>query len=211
MFDSQVFAFMIVAAVLTITPGADTMLVLRNVIRGSRKDGIATTFGICSGLFVHALLSGLGVSIILMHSAALFHVIKTVGAFYLVWLGFQSIRSAVKSEADDDKNDENFEKLTSVRKCLTEGFFTNVLNPKVAIFYLAFLPQFIGPGDNVIIKSMILASIHYIMAICWLCGLSAFLDKSRRFVEKASVRRMTEGFCGMILVGLGIRLMLEKR
>ncbi len=76
MFDSQVLAFIVVAAALTVTPGADTMLVLRNVLQGSQRDGIITTFGICAGLFVHALLSGLGVSIILMHSATLFQVVK---------------------------------------------------------------------------------------------------------------------------------------
>ena len=94
MVDSQVVTFTCVAAVLTLTPGADTMLVVRNVLRGGRHDGMVTTCGICVGLFVHATLSALGVSVILMHSATAFHLVKGAGACYLVWLGVQSLWSA---------------------------------------------------------------------------------------------------------------------
>ena len=96
MVDSQVLAFTLAAAALTIAPGADTMLVVRNVLRGGRRDGMVTTFGICSALFVHATLSALGVSMLLLHSATAFHLIKLAGACYLVWLGLQSLRSAVR-------------------------------------------------------------------------------------------------------------------
>jgi RhtB (resistance to homoserine/threonine) family protein len=210
MFDSQIVAFTAVAAALTVTPGADTMLVLRNVLRGTRKDGIITTFGICSGLFVHALLSAFGVSVILMHSATLFHAVKTVGACYLIWLGWQSVRSVARSSADSDLNMAESGQSHSLRKCLAEGFLSNVLNPKVAVFYLAFLPQFIGPEDPVIVKSLLLAGIHYLMGILWLVSLSAFLDITRRFIIKSAVRRWMDGVCGAVLVGLGVRLALEK-
>jgi threonine/homoserine/homoserine lactone efflux protein len=96
MIDSQIVAFTCIAAVLTLTPGADTMLVVRNVLRGGRHHGMVTTCGICAGLFVHATLSALGVSVILMHSATAFHLVKGAGACYLVWLGVQSLRSAVR-------------------------------------------------------------------------------------------------------------------
>src|SRR5262249_17838751 len=99
MIDSQVIAFMCVAAMLTLTPGADTMLVVRNVLRGGRQDGIVTTCGICTGLFVHATLSALGVSVILLHSATAFHLVKYAGACYLVWLGIPSLWSAVRGIA----------------------------------------------------------------------------------------------------------------
>src|SRR5881409_2273112 len=97
MLDSQVLAFTVVAALLTLSPGADTMLVIRNVLRGGRRDGVITTFGICSGLFVHATLSALGVSIILTRSATAFSVMKLAGAGYLGWLGWQSLRSAART------------------------------------------------------------------------------------------------------------------
>ena len=96
MIDAQVLTFTLVAAALTLSPGADTMLVVRNVLRGGRHDGVVTTFGICSGLFFHAILSALGLSIILLHSATAFHLVKVAGACYLVWLGVQSLCGAVR-------------------------------------------------------------------------------------------------------------------
>src|SRR5262245_29046187 len=86
MIDSQIVAFTFAAAVLTVTPGQDTMLVVRNVLRGGRGAGVSTTLGICAGLFMHATLSALGVSVLLMHSATAFHLVKFAGACYLVWL-----------------------------------------------------------------------------------------------------------------------------
>jgi len=78
------------AAALTIAPGANDMLVMRNVLRGGHRDGIVTAFGICAGLFVHATLSACGVSMLLMYSASAFHLVKLAGACYLVWLGLQT-------------------------------------------------------------------------------------------------------------------------
>jgi len=89
MSDTQVLTFTLVAAALTLSPGADTMLVVRNVLRGGRHDGVITTFGICSGLFFHAILSALGVSIILMHSATAFHLVNPVGATPAFDAGFR--------------------------------------------------------------------------------------------------------------------------
>ncbi len=209
MFDSQVLAFMLIAVAVTITPGADTMLVLRNVLRGSRQDGIVTTFGICSGLFVHALLSAVGLSVILMHSATLFTLVKTAGALYLMWLGWQSLRSAIRPAGNLSLDTNSTTNHNTLRKSFVEGFVNNILNPKVVVFYLAFLPQFIKPTDPVVAKSILLAGIHYILGLIWLVSLSFFIDQARRFIIKSSVRRWLDGLCGAILVGLGLRLVFE--
>ena len=96
MVDVQLLTFIAVAAALTISPGADTMLVIRNVVAGRRRHGIMTAVGICAGLFVHATLSALGLSVILAHSALAFQVLKIAGAVYLVWLGLQSLARAFR-------------------------------------------------------------------------------------------------------------------
>lgn len=210
MFDPQLIAFTAVAAALTITPGADTLLVLRNVIKGNRRDGIVTTFGICSGLFVHALLSGMGLSVILIHSARLYHWVKIAGAIYLIWLGVQSLKSAFTRPDGLVEPGSQGQKGRSFAACFSEGFLNNVLNPKVVVFYLAFLPQFIGPDDPVMAKSVLLAGIHYLMGIVWLVFLSVFVDRMRRFVARSAVRQSLEGICGGILVALGARLAMEK-
>ena len=212
MFDSQVVAFTLVAAVLTVSPGPDTMLVVRNVLRGGRHEGIVTTFGICTGLFVHAVLSALGVSLILMHSAPAFQTAKLAGAGYLIWLGLQSLISAIRPSHNSQEIDTSTRaNLVSVQQCFWEGFLTNVLNPKVAVFYLAFLPQFIGPTDPVLAKSLLLAAIHYLEGIVWLVVVASLLDRTRRFLVQSSVRRWLDGLCGVILVGLGVRLATEQR
>ncbi len=101
--------------------------------------------------------------------------------------------------------------IGSNRKCFVEGFLNNVLNPKVAVFYLAFLPQFISPDDPVVAKSMLLAGIHFVLGIVWLIFLSSFVDRARRFIIESSVRKWLEGVCGAVLIGLGARLALEDR
>src|SRR5262249_7266117 len=155
MVDSQVIAFAVAAAALTIAPGANDILVIRNVLRGGRRDGLVTAFGVCGGLFVHATLSAVGVSMLLLHSATLFHVVKLAGAGYLVWLGVQSLRRTVRTSHPPDA----LEVVEPTRKsaaqhCFLEGVLSNVLNPKAAVFYLAFLPQLIGPTEPVLLKPL---------------------------------------------------------
>jgi RhtB (resistance to homoserine/threonine) family protein len=212
MLDAQVLAFTLAAAALTVAPGADTMLVIRNVLRGGRRDGAITAAGICSGLFVHATLSALGMSVLLTHSAAAFHIVKLLGAAYLLWLGLQSLRGAARApQADEIQRADEPPRRRAAWQCLREGFLSNVLNPKTAVFYLAFLPQFIGPGDPVLAKSLLLAGIHYVEGVLWLVALSALLDSMRRFILKSAVRRWLDGLCGAMLVGFGAHLALARQ
>lgn len=210
MFDPQLLTFIALAAILTIAPGADTLLVIRNVLGGNVRTGIVTTTGICCGLFFHAVLSALGVSLILMASVTLYSLLKIGGALYLGWLGFQSLRSALKSDAPQLPSAQKVV-LRSNRRCFVEGILSNVLNPKTAVFYLAFLPQFIHPTDPVLFKSLFLAGIHFSMAFLWLCLLSLLLDRFRTLLLSSVVHRWLEGVCGTLLIGLGVSLMLEKR
>jgi len=209
-FDSQVLAFTLVAAVMTAVPGADTMLVVRNVLRGGRRDGFFTSIGICSGLYVHALLSALGISVILMHSATAFTVLKTAGACYLAWLGFNSLRSAARGRSGEASAAVARATVTPAR-CFREGFLTNILNPKVIAFYLALLPQFIGPADPVLLKSLVLAAIHFVEGIAWFVIVAWIVDRSRRFFMQPDMRRWLDGICGTILIGLGLRLAMQER
>jgi len=210
MFDSQIIAFTIVAMAMTLVPGADTMLVVRNVLRGGRRDGFFTSIGICCGLYVHALLSALGISVILMHSATAFAVLKIAGACYLAWLGFNSLRSAAHGDRAVASAAVVREAVTP-SLCFREGFLTNVLNPKVIAFYLALLPQFIGPADPVLLKSLLLAAIHFAEGIAWFGIVAWIVDRSRRFFMKPDMRRWLDAICGTILIGLGLRLAMQQR
>ncbi len=209
--DTQLISFLVATLLLTLSPGADTMLVIRNVIRGGKKDGVITTLGICTGLFVHATLSACGISMILVKSAMLFNIVKTIGAFYLIYLGTKSIYFAIKFKEENQKEDINISKeKESFLKSFREGILSNVLNPKTAVFYMAFLPQFINPGDPVFLKSLFLTGIHFIMGLIWLVSLSLFLNQIKNVLDNSFVKRALESLTGTILIGFGIKLGLEK-
>ena len=210
MFDSGVLAFAIVAGLMTMSPGADTLLVVRNVLRGGRRDGMFTAIGICSGLYVHALLSALGVSILLMHSATAFTALKIAGACYLAWLGLQSLRSAARGAMLPSGTAVATMQVPALRS-YREGFLTNLLNPKVIVFYLALLPQFIGPDDPVLRKSLLLTAIHVAEGIAWFFTISFLVDRSRLFFLRPLLRRWLDALCGTFLVALGIRLALQRQ
>lgn len=213
MFDSQVIAFTGIAALLTITPGADTMLVIRNVLGRGGRAGVLTTLGICSGLFIHASLSALGLSVILVKSAAAFQIVKYVGAAYLIFLGIQSIwRIFIKEEDGVSPIERSILRSRSnfTKKSMMEGFLNNILNPKVAVFYLAFLPQFINAGDPVFQKSMLLASIHATEGIIWLSFVSIFLGRIKAFFIRPKTRKVFEGISGGVLIGFGVKLSMEQ-
>ena len=211
MFDAQLIGYTLAVALLTITPGADTLLVMRNVLARGRKAGILATLGVSSGLFIHALLSGLGLSLILTRSALAFSVVKWAGALYLCYLGVQSLHSALKPNQPTNELTSTAEPSLNPWHAYREGLITNVLNPKVALFYLAFLPQFIRPNDPVMLRSLLLTSIHFVLGIVWLGLITLSLDKMRSWMLKPRVRAWIEGSTGIILFGFGIRLALSKR
>jgi threonine/homoserine/homoserine lactone efflux protein len=212
--DPQIVAFTGVAALLTMTPGADTMLVIRSVITRGQRAGAMATLGVCSGLFVHASLSALGISALLLASELAFNALALAGAIYLVGLGAQSIRRSLAGQPAAGTSGI-FVTPGSARqpawRSFRDGLMTNVLNPKVSVFYLAFLPQFISPGDPVLARSILLAAIHATMGVTWLLLVVFFLGKMGSLLSRPLVQRRLEGFTGVVLVGLGLRVAMESR
>ncbi len=207
MLDARVLAFTGIAALITLTPGADTMLVVRSALVRGRRAGMLTVLGVCAGLFVHATLSALGLSVILVRSARAFEIVKLAGAAYLVFLGLQAIWSAARSGAVMARAAEPI----GAHRAFVEGMLNNVLNPKVAIFYLAFLPQFIGPGDPVLAKSILLAGIHFTEGVIWLSLVTLFVARIRGVLADPKVNRALESVTGLVLIGFGVRLATARR
>lgn len=213
MIDSQLLAFAGLAFVITITPGADTMLVMRSVLASNRQAGIVTTIGICAGLLVHAFFSALGLSLILVRSATVFEIFKLVGGCYLIFLGFQSAWEAFqKNSSIEEKEAEPSDSIDnkSTKQFFMSGFLTNLLNPKVALFYLAFLPQFIRPTDSLLLKSVKLGSIHLSFTFIWLIVVAVLVGQLRQFLTHPKVMRVLLATTGFILMGLGGWLALER-
>ncbi|MEZ9231389.1 LysE family translocator [Vibrio amylolyticus] len=201
-------AFIIAITILTLTPGLDTAMVLRNTSRGGLSDGVVTSFGICSGLYVHALFSAIGISAILAQSAELFQLVKMIGAGYLIWLGINSLRAMRSGHSALSVHSSNTGQVERFRS-FREGFLSNVLNPKTAVFYLAFLPQFIDPNGSALMQSFLMASIHFVIAMLWQCGLSGALNQAKSLLNNANFLKWMEGTTGAVLVLLGIKLLLE--
>lgn len=207
--DTSIVAFAVIAAVMTMIPGQDTILVVRNTLRGGRRDGIATMVGICSGLYIHATLSALGISVILLQSARAFAAMKIAGAAYLAWLGIQSFRSAARGVGQAAPRETRSAPVPAARS-FREGFLTNLLNPKVLVFYFALLPQFITPDDPVLAKSLLLAAIHCVEGLAWFFGITWAVNRSRRFFLASRVRRWMDAVCGGLLVAFGLRLAFDR-
>ncbi|EDM65085.1 MAG: LysE family translocator [Moritella sp.] len=201
-------AFLIAITILTLTPGLDTALVIRNSSRSGFMAGCVTTLGICSGLFVHAMFSALGISAILLQSADLFQLVKWVGAAYLIWLGLGSLRAIYRGSNKVAMLEED-NATSSSRRSMREGFLSNVLNPKTAIFYLAFLPQFIDLNYSPIVQSFTMAGIHFLIAMIWLCSLAFAINSAKKLFKSRAMMNWMEGVTGMVLILLGAKLLLS--
>ena len=204
------WAYLAAITLLTLTPGVDTLLVMRNTGRGGFGDGAVTSLGICCGLFIHASLSALGISMLLMETAWAFTALKWAGAAYLIWLGVMSLRQALArsqpesrpSVAEPAAQSGSIPRLVAFR----EGLLSNLLNPKTALFYMALLPQFIDPAGHAFAQSMFLAGLHFVLAMAWQCAVAAAVLKSRQFVVGQSVKRALNGLTGGFFVAIGIKV-----
>ena len=205
MIDPRLLAFIGVAALLTILPGADMALVMRNVLALGRSRTMLTIAGIACGCMIHATASALGMSAVLATSATAFTIMKTAGAAYLMWIGIQSFRRRERGTAGDVRV------RTRMSAPFMQGFLTNLLNPKVAIFYLTFLPQFIAPGEPVLRRSLVLAGVHITMGVIWLTAYAWFIDRLGTVLTRPRVKAWLERVTGGLLIALGARLAWERR
>ena len=248
---SSLLAFVPVALLLTLIPGADTALVTRNALALGLRGARWTILGILTGCLIHATASALGLSAILATSARAYEAVKLAGAAYLVWIGIQSIRHAGSDRgygsldsARDDKygsldfaRDDKYGSLDFARDDggyarddrgrhperakrvegsapdhpFMQGFLTNILNPKVALFYLTFLPQFIPAGAPVLRTSLLLAMIHNVLGFAWLSLYARFVDRLRSALTRPVVKGWLERVTGGVLVTIGARLAWDRR
>lgn len=202
-------AFLLAITLLTITPGIDTVLVIKNTSRSGGRDGVITSLGICLGLFVHATFSAVGISAILLQSAEVFMAMKWIGAGYLIWLGIGALKTAFRSHYGLTIDNSGV-RVFSFRRSLKEGFLSNVLNPKTAVFYLAFLPQFIDPQHSPFAQAMTMAAIHFVIAMIWQCGLAGAVRSAKRFFASPAALKWMEGITGSVLILLGAKLLLDE-
>ncbi len=212
MFDSLFWAFLALAALLTISPGADMALTLRNTLSGGTRAGLCTMAGICSGFIFQPVLATLGLAALFVRLPVAFAVVKMAGAFYLVYLGIQSLREAIRTwnARGRDGNTPGPAGRASGWKRYREGLLTNALNPKIAVFYFAVLPQFIRPEDPVFLKSFLMTFCHYAMGAIWLGGIAVGAGQLRTLLTRPRVKASLEAMSGLAMIGFGARLAFSR-
>lgn len=205
---TQLLPFLAAALALNLTPGADMTYVIARSATQSRGAGIAASFGIAAGSLVHSVLAALGVSAILQHSETAFLVVKYAGAAYLLYLAWKAIRAGNGGVAVDRSLER-----TSLWRVFGEGALTNLLNPKVALFILAFLPQFVDPAKgSAAIQILLLGAIFNVggtsVNAIVACSASA---AARALGSSASFGRWLNRVSALVFVGLAVRLVLTER
>jgi threonine/homoserine/homoserine lactone efflux protein len=201
---------LVALVLLTIAPGADTALVIKHAMRNGLRTALIASVGICSGLFVHALLVGFGVSKLIIQSDVAYTALKFAGAAYLLYLGIKSIRSAMTHTAEPSEHGDSVGQSVAVPpiRAFIEGFFSNVLNPKTLAFYLAFLPQFIDIDKPVVSQAMLIAALHFVIAFIWQAGIAWVSVKSVSASPLNSFARWVEFGCGVCLILIGASIFI---
>ncbi|WP_029004819.1 LysE family translocator [Azorhizobium doebereinerae] len=197
-------AFTVAAGVLTLTPGVDTAMVLRASAVSGARGGAAAALGIALGLCAWGMGAALGLTALLAASSIAFAVVKVAGAGYLFYLGIMLILkprvAAMPPQAGGGA-------ATAFRRGLT----TNLLNPKVGVFYITFLPQFIPPGGDAVLFCLLLAGLHVLLTLAWFAALVALTVPLGRVLARPAVVLGLDRLTGCVFVAFGLRLALAER
>ncbi len=208
-------SFAVVAGLLTLVPGIDTALVLRSSISKSRSFAFATALGINTGTMVWGIAAAVGVSALLAASELAYRVLTMAGAAYMVWLGASLLwKSRGKATLPAGPRDVTALPAPSGRqlsRAWLMGTGTNLLNPKVGVFYLATIPQFIPPGVSPLLMGILLAGVHCVLGLAWSTFLIFGVGLASKWLKGARSVRIIDRITGTVLVGFGLKLALEPR
>ena len=203
--------FAIAALVLIMMPGPDQALITRNALVGGTAGGLLTVVGGVLGVTVHAAAAALGLSALLLTSATAFTALKIVGAAYLVWLAVQMLRSAARSRRTPAPSDAAPESAAAPAgrrwAYLRQGFLSNALNPKVALFFVTFLPQFLSTGaGSPRTEALLLSAIFAGLYLAWFGLYTAAVDRLGRWLRRPRVQARIEQVTGVLLLTVAVRL-----
>ena len=204
--EQSLIAFTIAAALMTVTPGLDTALVLRTAAAEGSRRAFAAALGICLGCLVWGLVVALGLGVLLKASELAYTILRWAGALYLLWLGVQLIRS----KREDFGGVPGMTGSASAPTWFRRGLLTNILNPKVGIFYVSFLPQFIPAGSNVPALTVVLTAIHAGLGLVWFILLIAATRPIAAALRRPKVIRNLDRVTGGVFLLFGARLALSR-
>ncbi len=211
---NELAAFLLLAIVLSVTPGPDAVLVLRSSVRGGRHQGLATAFGAVAGSLVWGVAAAAGLAAVITQSATLFQTIRLAGATYLIFLGISTLRTQVRGRpnvtfaaiADGDCAHTP----QGMHKAFGAGLLSDLLNPKVGLFYIAVIPQFIPVGAPVLQYSLLLCAIEIVVALVWFTLLAWVAHVVLNWLRRPVVDRWLQAALGSSLIGIGATVAAEQ-
>lgn len=209
---SATLSFAAAASLIVIAPGPDTLLVLRNSLAAGRGKGLVTIGGIVTGLLVWATIAAVGLAALLRASELGYTIVRVAGASYLVVFGARL--ALARRHGSNDATSTAPAPPRSARSpvaAYASGLATNLLNPKVGIFFVSFLPVFIPKGASVGWTSALFAAVFVTEGTAWLLAIVFFASRLGAAIRKEKVRRRLERLSGLVMIGFGIRLATEAR
>jgi threonine/homoserine/homoserine lactone efflux protein len=206
-----VLTFIPVAALLSITPGAATALVVRNAARGGRRHAFFTTSGNSIGVLAWGCFAAVGIATVVATSTALFDAVKLAGAVVLVAIGLRSLGGRHEPIGADAAGSPRAPQSISSRTALREGLLTSLANPKLAVFFVALFPQFVPRGAPMLPSALAMVLVIVAVDLLWYSTLALLVARARQAFVAGGWGRRVERLTGAVLIGLGIRLALERR
>jgi threonine/homoserine/homoserine lactone efflux protein len=204
----HLLVFLVGSIVVTVVPGPDMALITRQVVNRGRGAAQVTIFGNLSGLVVHATALAVGLSALLVASATAYSVVKLAGAAYLVFLGVQSLLQARRTRAGADA--AAAEPTPKRGSPYRQGLISTVLNPKPALFFVSYLPQFVDRDGSVTLQVGLLAAIHIVVGLVWLTIYASLVSRMHAAITRPRVKAALERATGVVLVALGLRVAAAK-
>ncbi|WP_327351385.1 LysE family translocator [Streptomyces sp. NBC_01304] len=207
--STALWSFALVVGLLTLTPGLDTALILRTAALGRRSRAWGVVLGIQSGTLIWGALTSLGVTAVLTASQVAYEVLRWAGAAYLLWMGARMLIDTWRRTPGGEAGDADaLQGTDSMAGGWRQGTLTNLLNPKVGVFYVAVLPQFIPAGAPHFTMGLLLTCVHIALGLVWSATLIAFARVVRGWLQRPSARRALDRVTGTVVAGFGLRLAL---
>jgi RhtB (resistance to homoserine/threonine) family protein len=197
-------AFLVLSAVVICTPGPDTALIIRNTLAAGRRGGMATAVGIVSGIAIWTLAAAVGLAALLSASEPVFRALQIAGAAYLVYLGLQSIWWAARGRDSAAGLGPASTRLTP-RRAFRQGLLSNLGNPKIAVFFVSLLPQFVTGGGSSFLALVVLGLVFSALGLAWLALYAVVVSKAGTFL-RGRARRAIDAVAGTVLVAFGLRM-----
>jgi RhtB (resistance to homoserine/threonine) family protein len=208
--DARFMAYLAISALLIVTPGPDMALITRNALASGRRAASFTALGVAAGSLGWAVASAVGIGVLLERSVIAFTLIKLAGAGYLCYLGLRSLIGSLRSDRPAGENTSPQRKPLTARGALAQGVLGNLLNPKAGVIFVSILPQFIRPGDPPFRLVLMLVAFEA-MLLAWLNLYGYLVSRAGQSRAGGRVRQVMERATGAVLIGLGLRLAVERR